>query len=1666
MYYPNEIAPKYIHAGHSFIFDKISACGQKKFWGCSFKSDGCKARLHTCVLTDEVLQSLNEHTHGANVAQIEVEKTKNILKRRAVYTVETPAQLITNSLAGTSTAVQGQLPSKNALRKIVARKRNTFHVVPPSPADLRSLEIPEMYKLESVPPHLNKTKVIMSAFDNLLIAQTAQLHQIRRVIPNHMRLGKEKFTASKTRTRISSLQELWSACCARDVLLQQKASEAQLDHEYFAKDEFLSAEHDFEEALDQLTDLLNQQEKPERPTPKISNSTMIGEVQGPSNFALLRITIPKFNGEPTKWESFRDSFKALVGENASLTSGQKLYYLKSFLEGNAAIMLEHISVSDANYAGAWQTLTDEYDNMRALVLAHIHAFASLPNMKLENKTELKRLRDTVNSSLNALKNLGRPIEHWDDLLVYLVSQKLSTRTRTEWNLSLGASNEFPSFQFLKDFLTERIRGIASIHLETANSSNRSNSSNKTNAKAAVHNTSQQQCPDCSGNHALASCPTWHKKSLEDRFATAKRARVCFNCLKPGHLPNQCQSQNRCKKCQKLHHTTLHRASLPRQASPTSSTIETPSEASTSAANVNLIPTKAASPPVIDPPADLKETSAETATINTTHELPNSILLATAWIKLRTPENRVVKVRALLHQGSTHSFVSEALAQHLRTSRHRANLNVTSFGDAFYGRATSRVNLTLESCHNQGTRLPMVAYVYQKITSYAARLSRRIGSWPHLKGLALADPDPSSKEKINALIGADLYGYLLLESLRKGPVGSPTAQLTTLGWIISGPANATRVTSQLDHSIMHCALATDDDALIRRFWDIEEIPTKQFLTPEEEECETHFLKTHSRDPSGRYLVRLPFRGNSVPDLGTSHQIALKRYTHHETRLKKKPELVNEYTGFLKEYESMGHMERVREPDVSINPVYIPHHPIIRASSTTTRVRVVFNASSITSIGTSLNDHLHIGPKLQSEIGGVLSRWRRHRFVYIADIEKMFRQILVHREDSDYQRIVFQPESDSPIQKYRLLTVTYGTACAPYLANRVLLQLTEDEGSAFPVAVDVIRNSTYVDDVLFGTDDLESARMIRQQLLSLLKRGGFHLRKWASNDVELLTGISTAGNDLAIDLSKDDSAVLKVLGITWLPKEDAFSFQFGEIPPTRSTKRSVLSLIARLFDPLGWASPVIINAKILMQDLWLAKIDWDDSVPPPLLEGWNTYRHDLPKLSKLRIPRWTYTTATREHCAIELHGFADASQRALSAAVYIRVLNSPTDISVSLLAAKSKVAPLKTVSIPRLELNGIVLLIRLLEYVKQQLNYDLISVHAWTDSTVALAWLTQHPSRWKPYVANRVSEIQTKMPEIKWHHVPTHDNPADCASQGIAVEELLHHPLWWSGPSWLRQNSAFWPNARPCALTNDLVHPQSVLQEQRSIAAIHVAQITEEWDLPLRFSSWGKLLRVTAFLFLWLRKYRARKLNQSAASTTLSSHAALPRSSPLKALNPFLDGNDQLRLGGRLRHSFLSYDERFSRILPRHRISELIIYQTHVRSLHGGTQLTLRLLRQNYWILEARSLVKSRINRCLACVRERAVTASQLMGDLPSPQVNPSPPFLHSDFEAPDYESVSASPPRKFPRYLLRVLSGCHAALAVASSKPSPGAVSPRDASASVGNHRNISAVKGHRPSSIV
>ncbi|XP_024868384.1 uncharacterized protein LOC112452420 [Temnothorax curvispinosus] len=401
-------------------------------------------------------------------------------------------------------------------------------------------------------------------------------------------------------------------------------------------------------------------------------------------------------------------------------------------------------------------------------------------------------------------------------------------------------------------------------------------------------------------------------------------------------------------------------------------------------------------------------------------------------------------------------------------------------------------------------------------------------WPHLRDLPLADPDPSCNRPIHVLIGADLYGSLLLDGLCQDPVGTPTGQLTVFGWIVSGPAGTARPAEEFAF-VLNCVSCEDTNSLIQSFSEDESIPSQNPLTEEKERCENHFASTHSRDSQGRYIVRLPFK-NDPPHIGDTFRKASFLYSKMERRLSQKPEIAAQYHDFLKEYESMGHMEEVHDDEPSrYPPVYIPHHFVLRESSTTTKLRVVFNASSKSDDKTTLNDFLMAGPKLQQDIAAIILRWRLSRYVYMADIAKMFRQICMHRDDADFQRILWRPPESLLIRPYRLLTVTYGQKPSPFLAQRCLLQLARDECKDFPDAVFIIEESTYVDDVLFGADDLPSLFEKRKQLVGIMNRGCFPFRKWAANSAELLTDIPEDQRESSdYPINRDDT--LKVLGLS--------------------------------------------------------------------------------------------------------------------------------------------------------------------------------------------------------------------------------------------------------------------------------------------------------------------------------------------------------------------------------------------------------------------------------------------------------------------------------------------------------------------------------------------------------
>ncbi|MBN2877647.1 MAG: hypothetical protein JXL85_08365, partial [Bacilli bacterium] len=344
-------------------------------------------------------------------------------------------------------------------------------------------------------------------------------------------------------------------------------------------------------------------------------------------------------------------------------------------------------------------------------------------------------------------------------------------------------------------------------------------------------------------------------------------------------------------------------------------------------------------------------------------------------------------------------------------------------------------------------------------------------------------------------------------------------------------------------------------------------------------------------------------------------------------------------------------------------------IIRESSSTTKLRVVFDGSAKTSSGVSLNDTQMIGAKQQKDLFEILLRFSNHKYAMTADIEKMYRQIRVHKDQCDLQRILWM--ENGRMVKYRLLTVTYGTASAPFLATRCLKELANVEHLNFPIASDVAVKDFYMDDLMTGSDTIEEAIVLQKEMIEMLLRGGFKLHKWCANDMRVLGSIDENLREKQVLINEEDT--VKALGMRWIPSGDCFIFSIEELPEfSVLTKRIVLSDISKLFDPLGFLGPIIVLAKLFIQHLWIQKLGWDEPLSEEDHQSWINYRAQLQALNKLKIKRFNGRVPNAKF--IELHGFADASSKAYGCCIYLKVVDTDNNVSVKLLASKSRISPI--------------------------------------------------------------------------------------------------------------------------------------------------------------------------------------------------------------------------------------------------------------------------------------------------------------------------------------------------------------------------------------------------------
>ena len=417
------------------------------------------------------------------------------------------------------------------------------------------------------------------------------------------------------------------------------------------------------------------------------------------------------------------------------------------------------------------------------------------------------------------------------------------------------------------------------------------------------------------------------------------------------------------------------------------------------------------------------------------------------------------------------------------------------------------------------------------------------------------------------------------------------------------------------------------------------------------------------------------------LGESHPLALKRFISNERSLKSKNAL-DQFNTNLQEYEELHHAEKVPPEDL-LKPApehfYLPMCGVVKESSTTTKLRVVFDASAKSSSGVSLNDQLLPTPSLCPLLTSVLNKFRFHRIALSSDISKMFREVLLDSTEKDFYRFLCRSPGGK-LEDWRMHRLTFGIASSPYLASQVLKQTAIDHETEFPTAAAIVKSTFYVDDCLTGAKDVPAAIQFQQDLFHLLKKAGMTLCKWRSNSTQVMEYIPEELREKDKELIvSDPSDCAKTLGIHWHTTEDLLFVAIPTLDDKAPTKRSVASSAARLYDVLGWFAPITLYIKTLLQQLWQADIGRDEPIPANLIIKWDDWKTTLPLLGRHPIPRCYYSSSSivRE---VQLHSFSDASQHGYGGVIYIRLLHQDSSITVSLMTAKTRVAPLKTISIP--------------------------------------------------------------------------------------------------------------------------------------------------------------------------------------------------------------------------------------------------------------------------------------------------------------------------------------------------------------------------------------------------
>ena len=799
---------------------------------------------------------------------------------------------------------------------------------------------------------------------------------------------------------------------------------------------------------------------------------------------------------------------------------------------------------------------------------------------------------------------------------------------------------------------------------------------------------------------------------------------------------------------------------------------------------------------------------------------------------------------MLDLGSTCSLIEYRIADELGLDgpQERITLNGIQQRNSILSR---KVSLSVSPLSNHAERWSVDhARTVEKLNlpNVTVDMSKERKRWPHLADLDL----PSTKgSEVTVLLGADVFDLIVPLEIRTGPKDTPRAVRTALGWTVT--SRLPGLGSAKSNHILKTHVSTPDEdflAQVQTWWKTESFGCKfAEETPRsvEDKKALATLESTTQKVGDRYETGLLWRDLNS-QLPNNRVVAEKQLYSLERRLSRDPTLARAYRDSIANDVEKGYCRKL-SPEESSAAVkrqwFLPHHPVLNPNKPG-KIRKVFNAAS-TFQGTSLNDQLLTGSDLLNSLVGVLMRFREERVALSAGIESMFSQVAVPEDDQLVLRFYWSflqfSDRTSPPDVYQFTRLIFGAKCSPTSANYVLHQTAKDNQEEFPEAASTILSNFYMDDLFKSEKNDEAALKTHTNLTKVLSKGGFRLTKWCSNSRQVLAHIPESelspalkGLDLKTELPTE-----RALGVAWNTESDTFVFQ-NRIPKPATTRRQILSLVASIYDPLGMITPYVLRVKLFLQELWQLKGDWDSPIADEDLSSFVDWLNELKELALFSTPRF-YRAVPNEPDSIEIHIFGDASVDAFAAVAYLRFQFPDGSIQCSFVIVKTRVSPLRQLSIPRLELQASVMSVRLLETVKGEQSYEIESCHLWSDSSTVLQWIRSPSRRHPTFVANRVAEIQDCTNVSQWSHVPGQLNVADDGSRGLHAIDL-HPECWWlNGPAFLWQPKEFWPTETKVPETKDEMNDDD--------AWVNATRADPDGFLnPARFSSWTKLLRTTS------------------------------------------------------------------------------------------------------------------------------------------------------------------------------------------------------------------------------